>query len=209
MKLVLDVSNNNPIDEATFRRSGADALIAKATECYVDAAGQTVNYADPTLEQHRAVAKACGVPFGSYLFLHPAAAANEAAFYLEYAKPRPGDIPPIIDCEVTDGKPVPQVAERAEACAAALAHEGYTGPLLYGPSSFLEQLYAAAPALAHLLVWEAEYPGRFTSWAPSLAPLRYRLGHGASVVLWQWTDVYAIGGRRFDASRLLGPLPRI
>src|SRR4029077_5909413 len=97
-EIVLDVSNNNTIDEQLFRRSGAVALIAKATE------GD--NFKDATLSAHRTVAKAAGVPFGSYLFLHPKSTGDEAAFYLEYAKPKRGDIQPIIDCEVSDGQPM-------------------------------------------------------------------------------------------------------
>jgi hypothetical protein len=59
------------------------------------------------------------------------------------------------------------------------------------------------PKLKRLRVWEAQYPGRFTRWFPRIARLRIRLGTGVSVVLWQWTDEYAVGGHRYDASALL------
>lgn len=195
--LVIDVSNNAPIDEQLLRRSGAVALIAKATE--------GTNFEDATLEQHRAAAHAAGVPFGSYLFLHQNSTGSEAEYYLAYAKPRPGDIQPVIDCEVTDGQPMSQVAQRCEACAVALEHAGYL-PLLYSSASFLQQIALERPALKRLRVWEANYPGKLTRWSPNFARLRYRLANGATVVLWQWTSVDAVGGRSFDASQLMVPL---
>lgn len=200
MNLILDVSNNNTIDEPTLRRSGAEALIAKATE------GTT--FVDAALEQHRQAARNAGVPFGSYLFLHPSSSGNEAGFYLEHAHPRPGDLQPMIDCEVSDGQSLQIVAGRAHSCALELERNGYR-PLLYGPGSFLQSLFGAQPLLRRLHVWEAQYPGRFTRWAPAIARLRYRLGNGASVVLWQWTELYAVGGRYFDASRLLTGLDNL
>lgn len=203
-QLVLDVSNRNPITEQDLRRADAAALIAKATE------GTT--YQDPTLPQHRAAAKAVGIPLGMYVFLHQSSTGSEAQHFLDYAKPRPGDIAPIIDCEVTDGQPMSAVAKRCNACATALEHAGYTGkaaPILYSSASFLKQLYAEQPALKRLRVWEAQYPGRFTRWFPGLARLRYRLANGATVVMWQWTSTYALAGRGFDASRLLVKLDSI
>jgi len=47
MKLVLDVSNVNPINVTQFKQSGAVALIAKATE--------GASFQDKTLAHHRSV----------------------------------------------------------------------------------------------------------------------------------------------------------
>jgi GH25 family lysozyme M1 (1,4-beta-N-acetylmuramidase) len=196
MKLVLDCSNNAPIDTPTFKASGSVALIAKATE--------GGSYQDKTLGAHRKVAASAGKPFGSYLFLHPDSPASEAAFYLKYARPRKGDIQPIIDAEVTNlGTDV--LAVRTQRCAAALEAAGYA-PILYASSSIWLELIKAEPKLKRLKVWEAQYPGRFSRWLPRIANLRVRLQHGVTVVLWQWTDAYAINGRRYDASVLLAPI---
>lgn len=198
--LILDVSNTNTIDLATFRHSGAVALVAKETE------GQS--FRDGTAAQHRAVARAAGVPFGGYLFLHVTAPRNEARVFLTYAQLRAGDLQPIIDAETTDGHTITQAASAAHECAVELEGHGYR-PILYASSSFWLGLIAAEPRLRRLHVWEADYPGRFSRWFPSLAARRIRLRHGVTVVLWQWTDRYAVAGRSFDASRLLAPLDRL
>jgi hypothetical protein len=67
----------------------------------------------------------------------------------------------------------------------------------------------AEPKLKRLRVWEAAYPGRFTRWFPRLSSMRIALTHGVRVVLWQWTDAYAVGNAHFDASALLVGLKTI
>jgi len=196
-EMVLDVSSNNTITELQLHRSGAVALIAKATE--------GTSYQDPTYAEHRAVARSAGVPFGSYVFLHPKSTGDEAAYYLEYAKPKPGDIQPIIDCEVADGQPMSAVAARCNACGTALEQAGFA-PILYSSASFLRQLHTAEPALKRFRVWEAQYPGNLTSWSPGVRNLREKLNDGSSVVMWQWTATDVVGGGRFDASLLLADL---
>jgi GH25 family lysozyme M1 (1,4-beta-N-acetylmuramidase) len=193
MKLVLDVSNNAPITLRDFLTSRAVALIAKATE--------GTSFQDKTLTAHREVARKTGKPFGSYLFLHPDSAGSEAAAYLRFARPRRGDIQPIIDAEVTNLS-ILKLAYRTHSCANALEAEGYK-PLLYASAGIWTQLVAVEPALKRLRVWEAQYPGRYTRWFPRLSALRIRLTRGVSVVMWQWTDSYAVAGRRYDASALL------
>jgi GH25 family lysozyme M1 (1,4-beta-N-acetylmuramidase) len=199
MQLVLDVSNDNPITYPTFLGSRAVALIAKATE--------GTSFQEKTLVTHREIARHAHAPFGSYLFLHPDSTGSEAAFYLKYARPRRGDIQPIIDAEVTN-MGTAELAKRTLACSRALAQEGYT-PILYASASIWQALIAVEPRLKALKVWEAQYPGRFTRWFPKLAQLRIRLRHGVTVVLWQWTDTYEIAGRRFDASALLTDIKTI
>lgn len=193
-RLVLDVSNNNPIDVRTARAAGAVALIAKETE--------GTSFRDGTAARHRAVARQLGIPFGGYVFLHVAHAEQQARNFLAYADLRPGDLQPIIDAEVTDARTIAQVAAAIDAAARVLERHGYR-PILYVPIDLWHRIVAELPALKRLRIWEPQYPGRFTLWAPSLARLRVRLRHGASVVLWQWTDRYQALGRHYDASRLL------
>lgn len=193
MKLVIDSSNNRPITAAELHKSGAVALIAKATE--------GTGFRDKTLGDQRAAASACRVPFGSYLFLHPNSTGSEAAYYLDYARPRPGDLQPVIDAEVTN-LGTDDLARRTQSCAIALEAEGYR-PILYASAAIWKQLVKAEPRLKRLKVWEADYPGRFTRWFPRLSALRIALTRGVVVVLWQWTGAYAVGGANFDASALL------
>lgn len=198
MKLVIDSSNNDPIDEKELRSSGAVALIGKGTE--------GTSYRDQTLASQRAAAKAVHIPFGSYLFLHPDSRGSEAAYYLDYAKPKPGDIQPIIDAEVLN-LGIEELSRRVLSCSNALRAKGYD-PLLYVSAGVWGQLVALQPHIKSLRVWEAQYPRRYQRWFPYIARLRMRL-KGARVVLWQWTDGYAVGSRHFDASALLVPLDEL
>ena len=199
MKLVIDSNNHHPITGAELKASGAVALIAKATEGTV--------YRDPTLGSQRTAAKQAGVPFGSYVFLHPDSKGSEAAFYLEYAQPRPGDLQPVVDAEVTN-LGIEELARRTLTCAVALEAAGYN-PGIYASSSIWKKLVVFQPKLKRFWVWEADYPGRFTRWFPRLAALRIALTRGVTVALWQWTDAFAVGSASFDASALLVGLSSI
>lgn len=176
-------------------------VIAKATE--------GTSFRDPTFPEHRRVAKACGLGFGAYLFLHAASSGDEAGFFLDYAQPAPGELV-VIDAEGggLDGRPLAALAVRVRSCQLALEKQGRR-PVLYSSASTWLGLVRAQPQLRALRVWEAQYPGRFTRWLPRLATLRERLGHGASVVLWQWTDTLELDGAFFDCSRIMAPLDRM
>lgn len=193
MKLVLDTNSYHPARLDDVRASKTVALINKATE--------GTSYQDKTLSNARTVAELAKIPFGSYVFLRPSSKGSEAKFYLDYARPRRGDIEPIIDAEdMSVG--ISALAKRTQSCAKALEAEGYK-PILYASSSIWQEMIALEPSLKRLRVWEAQYPGRFSRWLPRLAALRVKLRHGVTVVLWQWTDAYAVNGRRYDASALL------
>lgn len=193
--IVLDTSNNNPITAAELKQSGAVGLIAKGT--------QGTGFKDAFLASQRAAAKAAGIPFAGYLFLEPTSPGSEAAYYIKYANPDPGETV-FVDCEVTDGSPMSLVAKRALSCCTALKAAGHP-PALYSSYSFLKQLYALQPGLAKWPCWEAQYPGRVYQWLPSLLSLRAKLMNGVSVDLWQFTDTYRVGQKLFDASVLLVP----
>jgi GH25 family lysozyme M1 (1,4-beta-N-acetylmuramidase) len=198
-EFVGDVSNNNPITAKEFADSGWVGLICKGTE--------GVSFTDKTLSTHRRIA--ARKIFGSYLFLHAASPGNQAGFYLDYVKPKPGELQPIIDAEEggRDGVTDYEFAARVDRCATALEQRDYE-PILYSDVSTWKRLYAANPKLARLPVWEAQYPGRFARWFPRIAKLRLRLGHGATVILWQWTDREKEGGGSFDSSLVLADLDR-
>ena len=194
--LILDVSNNNPITEQQLRRSGAVALIAKATE--------GVDFDDSTYEHHKQIALACKIPFGAYYFLHPLSKGNEAAHFLEFAKLMKGhDMDPIVDCEVTDGASMSVVAQRCRETCSALQAGGWN-PIIYSSKSFLMELYSYEPILKNYRAWEAQYPTRFgrllMSWLPGYTALRSKLNNGVSVVMWQWTSSDKVAGGSWDAS---------
>lgn len=192
MKLVIDTSNNNPISPAQLSYSKAVALIAKATEGTV--------FQDRTYEAQRAAAIAAGVRFGAFTYIHWNDPGQQYKFFLDYAKPRKGDIQPVVDAEDPKAS-IPELAKRAYECLEALEDSGYT-PILYASASIWQSMIVVEPRLKRFRVWEADYPGKYTRWFPRLSVLRIALRHGVRVVMWQWTDKYSIGSRHFDASRL-------
>lgn len=207
MNIALDVSSDNVITEKLFRRSGAAVLIARGTEVWGDTPAEQLR--DPTYGAHRAVAAACGVPFGAYLVIHPTPTVDEAAFFLGYAELVPGrDMDPIIDFELTDGAGLPRSAARAQTCALALEAEGWD-PWLYGPYSFLKEAYAAQPGLKAYRVWEAQYPVKITALTSSYLRLRALFRNGVTVGMWQATDTDLVAGHGYDASAILVPVKNL
>lgn len=182
-ELVLDVSNNRTIDARRLRASNACALIAKATE--------GTSFLDRTYQLHRNVAHEVGVPFGGYLYLHPNSPGNEAEYFLAWAKPRKGDLEPIVDAETGLAKPE---AARALSCLETLAGHGYR-PILYGSASYLRAMLDDEVNLRGYRLWEADY-------ARAREPIR----HTASVVLWQYTERFRVGLSFYDASHLFVPI---
>lgn len=194
-KLVIDSNNYHPITSAELRAARAVGLLCNATEGTV--------YKNPILEEQRQAAKGASIPFGSYLFLHPDSQGSEAEFYLKYAKPRKGDFRPIIDAEVTN-LGLPELAHRVQSCAGALKNKGFH-PILYAGYEVWDACAKLHPELKKLDVWFPQYPGHYTRWRAGLDRLRIRL-KGAHVVMWQFTDIYAVHGKSFDASVLYAPL---
>jgi len=134
-RLVLDVSNNNPISTDSLRVAKPAMLVCKATE--------GITFQDSTLGLHRLTAHSLGIPFGSFLFLHPMTHGNEADYYLHYAKPRPDEMV-VVDVEVTDGYGMDVVAHRAISCLHFLAVNLPQSPVLYCSASwFLEMIKPA------------------------------------------------------------------
>jgi GH25 family lysozyme M1 (1,4-beta-N-acetylmuramidase) len=199
--IALDVSNNAPINRAQAKASGCKMLICKATE--------GTSFQDKTLADHRAIAQELGLKFGTYVFLHASSKGNQADYYLAYAKPRKGELV-VIDAEPggQDGVSIETMARRTQACAVDLEGHGHK-PILYASSSYWLQLIAAEPDLKRLRVWEAQYPGKFSHWWPLLYRLRVRLRHGVTVVMWQFTDAYAVGEHHYDASLVLTNLAKL
>ena len=194
-KLVIDSNNYHPITAGELRAARASGLLCNATE--------GTGYRNPILREQRHAAHSAGVPFGSYLFLHPDSKGSEADYYLRYADPQKGDFRPIIDAEVTN-LGLDALAHRVHSCARALQRHGYE-PILYCGYSVWYACVREHPELKKLDVWFAQYPGHYTRWQAGLDRLRIRL-RGAHVVMWQFTSIYAIHGKSFDASVLYVPL---
>lgn len=192
----IDVSNVNPADLATLKASHAAVVICKATQGFT--------FHDKVYPAARASARKLKRPFGGYVFLsHYKSGAEQARVFLTYAKPKPGDLQPIIDTEGGGGEPgMARVAAVVDACAMEFERRGYR-PLLYASTSWLSDLYRIRPGLRRLRVWQAEYPSRLPAALKARLRLRSKLGKGVSVVMWQYTSRWPVRGRGYDGSYLL------
>lgn len=178
---MVDLSNNNGAGAArAIAAPGVQAVEAKATE--------GLGFRDGDYPVFRAEAARRHRPFGGYLFLHPdLSGAAQADFFLAYAKPRPGDLEPVVDSETGS----PSSAARATyAALAELQRHGFR-PILYASSYYVGVLVATDRRIAAFPVWDAEY-------GPTLHTVA-----GVRYVAWQFTDRANVGGFSLDGSHLL------
>lgn len=178
---MIDLSNNNGGGAAVaISAPGVQAVEAKATE--------GLSFRDSFYPGFRASASSAHRPFGGYLFLHPyLGGAAQADYFLAWARPRPGDLEPVVDSEM--GSPY-SAARSTYAALHELELRGYR-PLLYASSSYVSALVSADHRIARFRVWQAEY-----------GPTLHRVP-GTTVVAWQFTDRAIVKGHALDGSRLL------
>jgi lysozyme len=70
---------------------------------YIEATGG-ISYTNADFAADRSGALSAHVPFGAYDFFEPNASGTaQANYFLNVYTPRPGDLPPVLDVEVTDG----------------------------------------------------------------------------------------------------------
>lgn len=181
---MIDLSNNNGAGAASaISAPGVHAVEAKATE--------GLGFRDGLYPTFRAAASRAHKPFGGYLFLHPSASGKaQADYFIAYARPKAGDLQPVVDDEL--GSPCASASSTLAALHELVAH-GYS-PVLYTSAYWLGQLARCAPALKAFPVWEAEY-----------GPVLTRVS-GFHVIAWQYTDNSGVKGLRIDGSRLLVPV---
>jgi GH25 family lysozyme M1 (1,4-beta-N-acetylmuramidase) len=84
------------IDYSAAKRGGVKFVYHKATE--------STSFVDANYAHRRAEAKAAGLPFGAYHFARPTLdnAKAEARHFLAAAKPKAGDLVPVLDLETND-----------------------------------------------------------------------------------------------------------
>lgn len=122
-----DVSHHQgTLDLVKAEKAGLEWLCHKATE------GTTVT--DSEYKGRRAQAKEAGLPFGAYHFARPSRgdAVAEARRFLDVAKPRPGDVAPVLDIETAEGMKVSEIDDWSlEFCKEVRKQAGRVG--LYTP----------------------------------------------------------------------------
>lgn len=165
----IDVSYwQSGIDWPKVRATGQRFVFVKATE------GET--YADPTFNDDWSGAKVSGLLRGAYCFFHPKQdPKKQADQFISIVQPQndPGELPPVIDLEVSDGLTKDKIIPRAKAWLDEVEQAFGRKPMIYGGVSFMETYFSdlggGPPS------WTKDYPfwlGWFpTQYTPGMAPL--------------------------------------
>ena len=203
----IDVSNwNGTINWTKVANAGYRFAIAKATEA--------TTYEDYTYAANRANSQAAGLAFGAYHFARPsgsslaavtANAVAQADYFLNFATPQAGELPPVLDLEATGKLP----ARLLNAWTKAWAQEVYARlgvhPLVYSSPAFWQAYLAdsTAVAAAGTTLWIAHWTNASTPWVPA------QDWNGLGWTFWQWTNCASVPGvaHCVDGDRMRGASP--
>jgi GH25 family lysozyme M1 (1,4-beta-N-acetylmuramidase) len=203
----IDVSTwNGAIRWAKVAGAGYRFAFGKATE--------GTAYNDQTYTANRNGSENAGLVFGAYHFARPtgtdlatatASAITQANHFLAVAAPQPGELPPVLDLEVTGKLP----ASRLLAWTLAWLDQIYarTGvqPFLYTSPNFwkLNLGNSTAAAVGGTPLWVAHW----TSASQPLVPAQN--WNGVGWTFWQWTNCVTVPGIAHcsDADRMNGADP--
>jgi lysozyme len=191
----IDVSHHNGvIDWKTTLSSGISFVYMKATE------GTAMK--DSQFATNYAFLKNSGIPRGAYHFFHPALDPDEQSqnFLSVVATLEPGDLPPALDIEVTDGKSPATIIEGVhrwlDAVQAALGRM----PVIYTRESFWDTgLGDTRGEFAQYPLWVAHYTEKPAPNIPS---------GFTDYTLWQYSESRTIAGvdGNVDMNRFNGAL---
>ena len=130
--------------------------------CYIKAT-QGISIRSRYYAIDAAAARRQGIAVGAYHFFSPISGSRQATFFLSVAKPRKGDLPPVLDVELTDrqiAKMGGAAVMRREMLTWLRAVERKTGtkPVLYVSQNFIvKYLHDDARELLDYPVWIARY----------------------------------------------------
>jgi GH25 family lysozyme M1 (1,4-beta-N-acetylmuramidase) len=142
----VDISHHQSgqLDLAGAKRRGLKWLYHKATE------GTSLR--DSNYPRRREEARKAGLPFGAYHFARAdkGDARAEARFFLDYAKPKPGDLRPALDLETTEGLTLGELRIWAAGFIAECVKLTGVKPLVYTP-------YDLGAADDGCVIWRPRY----------------------------------------------------
>lgn len=172
----IDVSHfQGHIDWQAVKAAGCDFAFAKATE----GAGVT----DPCFAANWAAMKAAGLPRGAYHFYRAQEpAVQQAAHFLSTVQFGPGDLPPVLDIEVSDGVTGQSLVGGVQTWLDAVEPAAGATPIIYTNTPF----------------WDAHFDdqfGRYPLWIAHYGPAPSPLPRGwADWTLWQYSQSLHVGG---------------
>jgi GH25 family lysozyme M1 (1,4-beta-N-acetylmuramidase) len=200
----VDVSNwNGAINWTKVAGAGYRFAFAKATE--------GTAYTDKTYTANRNGSEAAGLVFGAYHFARPggkgiagatASAIKQANHFLAVAGPQPGELPPVLDLEMTGNLGKQRLLAWTLAWLAQIEARTGVEPFLYTSPLFWKGHLgdSTAAAAAGTGLWIAHWTSKTAPQVPA------QNWNGDGWTFWQWTDCVAVPGIRHctDGDRLNG-----
>jgi GH25 family lysozyme M1 (1,4-beta-N-acetylmuramidase) len=200
----LDVSSwNGAIRWGRVAHAGYRFAFGKATE--------GTSFTDKTYTANRNGSEAFGLVFGAYHFARPAggnmaaataSAIRQANHFLAVAGPQPGELPPVLDLEVTGGLPKQRLLAWTLAWLGQIYARTGVEPFLYTSPLFWKGHVgnSTAAAAAGTGLWIAHWTSKSTPLVPAAN------WNGSGWKFWQWTDCVAVPGikRCSDGDRMNG-----
>ena len=163
----IDVSGfQDPVDFMKVRGGGYSFAYAKCT--------QGTGFYESTYSLKRADAQRAGVLFGAYHFFDwTADAAEQATWFLGWAKPENGDLPPMLDCEGdTQGRDPAECVAEMSVWVDAVGKAVNAFPVIYLSPSFWTEALGSTDGFTGHPLWLANYgvkgPPALGRWTPKL-----------------------------------------
>lgn len=189
----VDVSNwqGSSIDWLQVAGGGYTFAFAKASE--------NTTFTDVTYAVNRGGAKTSGVRLGAYHFARPAGSTDalatadaiaEADHFVDVAQVNVGDLPPVLDLEVTGGLSPARLVVWTTAFLDQVAARTGVRALIYASPSFWKTQLSDTPAfaLAGSRLWIAH-------WTKNAAPqVPAANWNGAGWSFWQWSNCVKVPG---------------
>ena len=203
----IDVSNwNGTINWPKVAHAGYRFAIGKATEA--------TSYEDPTYATNRTNSEAAGIAFGAYHFARPsghgaagvtASAIAQADYFLAFATPQPGELPPVLDLEATGNLSAHALDTWTQAWAQEVYARLGVHPLVYSSPAFWQEHLgdSTGVAAAGTPLWIAHWTSAGNPWVPASD------WNGLGWTIWQWTDCVSVPGIAHcaDGDRMNGASP--
>jgi lysozyme len=148
----IDVSHHNgTVDWAAVARAGIAFAYAKASE--------GVNMEDGQFSANYAGMKGNRLLRGAYHFFHPGsdASAQAANFLKVVPRLEPGDLPPALDVEVSDGQVASAIAARVRTWLQTVEAALGRTPMIYTSASFWNGNLAGSTGFERHPLWVAHY----------------------------------------------------
>lgn len=186
----IDVSYwQSGIDWPKVRATGQRFVVIKASE--------GASYADPTFNDDWTGAKVSGLLRAPYCFFHPNQdPQKQADFFISVVQALndPGELPPAIDLEVTDGMTRDKIIPRVKTWLDAVETEFGRKPMIYAGVSFLEtnfsELGGGPPAwVKDYPFWLGWYPQQYLDGMTPLMPRGW-----FNWTFWQYSETGRLNG---------------